>query len=94
MHRRNQETEEFRDTLGKRRGIKGRKWLLAKIRSCFRNILVLVSMQKTYNTNPIEKTGSIESLPNSQFIAPTTFSNFVTAEGRSHVDRKYYYSSF
>lgn len=50
-------------------------------------------MRETYNTNPIEKTGSIELPPELSIYSTNIFSNFVTAEGRSHVDTKHYYNS-
>ena len=51
-------------------------------------------MQETCNTSPVEKTGSIESPPELSIYSTVTFSNFVTAEGRSPVDTKHDYSSF
>lgn len=51
-------------------------------------------MRETCNTNPVEKTGSIESPPELSIYSTVTFSNFVTAEGRSPVDTKHDYSSF
>lgn len=61
--------------------------------NCFRKIAALVSVQETYNTNLIEKTGSIESPPELSIYNTNPFSNFVTAEGRSYVDTKHYYRS-
>lgn len=59
MHRRHQEIKALRNTFRLKEGGKG-YWQRC---NCFRNIPALVSMRETYNTNPPEKTGSIESPP-------------------------------
>lgn len=58
MHRRHQETEEHRDTLGKRGSMREER-----ATGNDEIALEIVSVQETCSTNPTEKTGSGASLP-------------------------------
>lgn len=86
-------TENLRDTMGKRRGVRGEERDTSKDEIALEIFLHWFLCGKPVISIPLKRR-SIESPPELSVYSTVTFSNFVTAEGRSPVDITHDYSSF
>lgn len=92
MHRSHQKDRRTWNTLGEWRGIRREGRATGKEEITL-EMFCTGFHAGNYNTNPVQKTRSIESPPELSIYSTSTFCNFITAEGRSHVDTKHDYSS-